>query len=67
MTGTSRTPPVLNQEQQRGMPEPAADARTNSLADASGFCPNCSAQLVDYQCKLKCPRCGYHLSCSDFY
>jgi hypothetical protein len=35
--------------------------------DPFRFCPNCSAQLVDQQCKLKCPQCGYYLSCSDFY
>jgi len=35
--------------------------------DASSFCPNCSTQLVDHRCKLKCPQCSYYLSCSDFY
>ena len=33
-----------------------------SVPDASRFCPNCSTQLVDQQCKLKCPQCGYYLS-----
>lgn len=37
------------------------------LPDPSSFCPNCSAKLVDHRCKLKCPQCGYYLSCSDFY
>ncbi|OFW43199.1 MAG: hypothetical protein A3J28_08840 [Acidobacteria bacterium RIFCSPLOWO2_12_FULL_60_22] len=31
------------------------------------YCPNCSAKLVGHSCKLKCPRCGYFLSCSDYY
>jgi hypothetical protein len=34
---------------------------------AERFCPNCSAELKESRCKLSCPRCGFYLSCSDFY
>jgi len=34
---------------------------------AARFCPNCSAELQEHRCKLSCPRCGFYLSCSDFY
>ncbi len=32
-------------------------------------CPNCGAELTERKCKLICPdpRCGYFLSCSDYY
>ena len=35
--------------------------------DASSFCPNCGTQMLESGCKLKCPTCGFFLSCSDFY
>lgn len=46
---------------------PSGHAKQNKPLDASNFCPNCSTQLVDRGCKMKCPQCGYYLSCSDFY
>ena len=29
-------------------------------------CPNCGAAMDERKCKLIC-RCGYFLSCSDYY
>ncbi len=32
-------------------------------------CPICGSELAERKCKLYCPdpRCGYFLSCADFY
>jgi len=38
-------------------PDPAAVILT---------CANCGAQMDERKCKLIC-RCGYFLSCSDYY
>jgi hypothetical protein len=45
----------------------STERKNLSMPDPSRFCPTCSTQLVDQQCKLKCPQCAYYLSCSDFY
>lgn len=31
------------------------------------YCPNCSERLREHRCKLVCSRCGYYLSCADYY
>jgi len=31
------------------------------------YCPVCSAKLIPRRCKLLCERCGYYMSCADYY
>ncbi|MGA2590452.1 MAG: hypothetical protein ABSH32_11085 [Bryobacteraceae bacterium] len=31
------------------------------------YCPVCSTHLIQHKCKLVCPKCGYYLSCADYY
>ncbi len=30
------------------------------------FCPQCGHELINEKCKLRCARCHYFMSCSDF-
>jgi hypothetical protein len=31
------------------------------------YCPICSVRLTELKCKLICPKCGYYMSCADYY
>lgn len=47
--------------------EPLLQSGRKRATFSMQVCPNCSEQLRENHCKLACPRCGYFLSCSDFY
>jgi hypothetical protein len=31
------------------------------------YCPVCSTRLTGRSCKLLCEKCGYYMSCADYY
>ncbi|MGY8653699.1 MAG: hypothetical protein ACKVJX_08755 [Verrucomicrobiia bacterium] len=48
----------------------AADACPAGSSDVSGeywrWCPRCGGELHNEKCKLRCRKCHYFMSCSDF-
>ena len=68
--GMIETRADANVSSERG-PGPSSGAGVNVAdrvtVDAGQYCPNCSSKLRESRCKLKCPMCGFFLSCSDFY
>jgi hypothetical protein len=35
--------------------------------EALVYCPVCSTRLTGRKCKLVCEKCGYYMSCADYY
>jgi len=48
-------------------PQAKLPERQPERKDISQYCPQCAIELQGHHCKLLCPRCGYYMSCSDFY
>ncbi len=45
---------------------PSADVSPDDPGELLLTCANCGARMDERKCKLIC-RCGYFLSCSDYY
>ena len=48
-------------------PEPAPAQQDLHEEDAMLYCPVCSTKLTGRKCKLLCEKCGYYMSCADYY
>jgi len=42
-------------------------AKEESQDEPMLYCPVCSLRLHQRKCKLYCERCGYYMSCADYY
>jgi hypothetical protein len=43
------------------------DSKTGEHNEPMLYCPVCSLRLSERKCKLFCERCGYYMSCADYY
>jgi hypothetical protein len=46
-----------------GRPAPSSQ---NISGEHWRYCLQCGHELINEKCKLRCPRCHYFMSCSDF-
>jgi hypothetical protein len=65
MTDASWEPLVILQDVAVATPAPEGTAEVDP-ALVMLTCANCGATMDERKCKLIC-RCGYFLSCSDYY
>jgi hypothetical protein len=54
------------------VPPPQPQPQSSESESASNeqvmlYCPVCSMKLESRKCKLFCARCGYYMSCADYY
>jgi hypothetical protein len=49
-----------------GVPSQPEEALKNE-SEPMLYCPVCSLRLTERKCKLLCERCGYYMSCADYY
>jgi len=47
--------------------EPQEPAVRSNEDEPMLYCPVCSTRLTELKCKLVCGRCGYYMSCADYY
>ena len=59
-------PRMSESEQPCAEAEPTRIEAENTPGEYWRWCPRCSAELQNEKCKLRCPRCHYFMSCSDF-
>jgi len=48
-------------------PQPAQPRAQKNEDEPMLYCPVCSTRLTGRKCKLLCEKCGYYMSCADYY
>lgn len=56
----------MNVKQQNLEPDPQQSDNCDVIKEPWRWCPQCGTELINQKCKLRCPKCHYFMSCSDF-
>jgi hypothetical protein len=69
-----RVEPPVKEHQDNSPDEPKPQDARPAMREAAPatrepmlYCPVCSLRLTARKCKLLCERCGYYMSCADYY
>jgi len=57
----------MHTEADGGVLNEGSHERQDAVEHPLSYCPVCSERLEPKRCKLVCEKCGYYLSCSDYY
>jgi len=49
------------------MNEPEPSRVETAAEEPMLYCPLCGTRLTARKCKLICEKCGYYMSCADYY
>jgi hypothetical protein len=49
------------------MPVPEDNKQVPGETEPMLYCPVCNTRLRELKCKLVCDKCGYYMSCADYY
>jgi hypothetical protein len=49
------------------VPQTAPEGSNEPADEPMLYCPRCNNRLTQHKCKLTCDRCGYYMSCADYY
>jgi hypothetical protein len=58
---------MSGEEQQSDQAERDRLKGAHEVDEPTLYCPVCSQRLVALKCKLICEKCGYYMSCADYY
>jgi len=57
---------VVSDEREESSLKRGEDSSSETPGEHWRWCPRCGHELENHKCKLRCPRCHYFMSCSDF-